>query len=84
MPCSMDTGVPFLPTDPAQRTVMLRGTADQIAMAEWLLHELDEASRRPNELPSAPREPMSGFLDHNVYNGGTTDRLHLTWQRSRF
>jgi len=42
------TDVPVLSTDPVQRAVMLRGTADQVAMAEWLLHELDEAgSRRP-------------------------------------
>ena len=54
------TGVPVLSTDPAQRTVVLRGTADQIAIAEWLLHELDEAGRRRPESYREYRAPGGG------------------------
>ncbi len=53
--------------DPAKRTLALRGTAAQIALAEWLFNELDKPANRQ---PHAPQGRNSATHDYRMPGGG--------------
>ena len=60
-------GIRDLSIDLAQRAFILRGTADQIALAEWVVNELDEAGGRQ---PSSQQIPGSANRQFRVPGGG--------------
>ena len=60
----MFTGMPHVSTDAGQKTLTVRGTAGQIAMAAWLVGELDVAAG------SAQQSKDPSRLEYRVQNGG--------------
>ncbi|MGE5568507.1 MAG: hypothetical protein ACM3S5_05650 [Rhodospirillales bacterium] len=59
----MFTGMPHVSTDAGQKTLIVRGTAGQIAMAGWLVGELDVAAGSAQQ----SKDPFR--LEYRVQNG---------------
>jgi hypothetical protein len=55
------TDVRQVDANTAQRALLVRGTASQIALAEWLFHELDQPGKRP-----APQSPNPATHEYRL------------------
>ena len=67
------TDIQQVSVDAAQKSLVLRGSAGQVAPAEWLFYELD----KPADRPALPLESQSPTTHEYRLPGGVDDVLRV-------